>query len=377
MKTYDNEPALYIALDVGSTTWVLAMTDGLRKKPRVRRVDTGDLVALEREVAEGRAKLKLAADVPVRFCYEAGRDGFWLHRALCERGYSCLLIDPGSIPRTAKKKSAKTDRIDAQKLAGCLVRYWRGDESVFSVVRVPPREVEDVRTLERERKQLGDDVRRLRSRYWSVLATFGIRRPKGGKLRDPDELLDGNGQPLPGWTRERLHRTLTSIDLVERQLEELEEQSKVAVSRVPMLFLVYQMLMSMKGIGHISAFALTVEGLGWRTFANTREVGASAGLAPTPHCSDQTHREQGINKAARSSLRSLMVQLAWLWTKHQPNSALTRWFQRRWGDAGKRARKVGIVALARKLYIALWKYGTHGEVPEGAIEKSRPALNAA
>jgi transposase len=184
-----------------------------------------------------------------------------------------------------------------------------------------------------------------------------------------DLVCDPSGRPLPKHALAELKRDYERYELLARQAAELAVERKGAASEKPRIRRTYEALHLLKGVGELSAFVLATESFGWRDFQNTRQVGASVGLAPTPHRSDQTGKELGINKAARPKVRSLMVQLAWLWLRHQPGSDLTRWFNNRFLPGGGRAKRVGIVALARKLYVALWKYVTHGEVPNGALLK--------
>ena len=363
MQTIDTKPALYIALDLGSTKWTLALSDGRRRRPRQRTVPAHDLPTLFAEVERARKQFELEAETRIVSCFEAGRDGFWLHRVLLERGWQNVVIDPGSIARP-RKKQAKSDRLDAHKLMDCLLHHDRG-ESVWSVVRVPPAEVEDVRRVERERERLKRERGALRSRFFSVLAVIGVPKESRVLAVDIDSLRDATGRAVPPHARAELRRLQARLALVEEQRRELEHERDEAVREVPRVRKVYEMLVAVRGIGALSAFVLATESFGWREFDNTRQVGASVGLAPTPHLSDRTGFERGISKASRPQLRSLMVQLAWLWLRYQPDSPLSRWFVERFAGAGGRAKRIGIVALARKLYVTLWKYVTWGLVPDG------------
>jgi transposase len=367
MKTNDNSDVLYIAFDLGSTKWVLAFSDGRRLRPRVVTIEARNLEALDQEVSLARRKLGLAAKVPVRSCFEAGRDGFWLHRVLQRQRWDNRVVDPGSLERPAKKKRAKTDRLDATQLVDRLIRHHRG-EAVWSVVHVPDEATEDIRRVERERERLKHEMGAIRARIWSVLALYGVgkssrRFPVLDRVRDPSD------RPLPKHAFAELRRAYERYELLARQAAELELERKEAAAEKPRIRRTYEALHLLKGVGELSAYVLATETFGWRDFQNTRQVSASVGLAPTPHRSDQTGRELGISKAARPKMRSLMVQLAWLWLRYQPGSALTCWFNDRFANGGGRAKRVGIVALARKLYVAFWKYVTHGEVPEGALLK--------
>jgi transposase len=367
MKTNDISDVLYTAFDLGSTKWVLAFSDGRRPRPRVVTIEARNLKALAQEVSLARRKLGLPEKVPVRSCFEAGRDGFWLHRVLERQRWDNRVVDPGSLERPAKKKRAKTDRIDANQLVDRLIRHHRG-EAVWSVVRVPDEDTEDVRRVERERERLKQEMGGVRSRIWSVLALYGVGRT-ARRLPDLDQVRDPSDRPLPKHALAELRRAYERYELLQRQTTELQMERKQAASEKPRIRRTYEALHLLKGVGELSAFVLATESFGWREFQNTRQVSASVGLAPTPHRSDQTGWELGINKAARPKMRSLMVQLAWFWLRYQPGSDLTRWFNERFLRGGGRAKRVGIVALARKLYVALWKYVTHGEVPDGALLK--------
>jgi transposase len=369
MTAYPIQCALYIALDLGSTKWVLAMTNGGQQKPRIRQIPARDLDRLKEEIAVARKLLKLSVTAPVRTCYEAGRDGFWLHRYLEQQGYESLVINAGSLERKQQGKRRKTDRIDAETLANRLVRYHAGETSVWSCVHVPSAKAEDIRRVERERERIKGERSALRSRIASVLALHGIPKPKT-KVIKLDELRTPTGKPLLPHAMSEVRRLIARLELADAQNEELKAERDEAAKEDERIRQSFGMLSSLKGVGELSAFALTTESFGWRDFDNVRQVSASSGLAPTPHQSDGMRRELGISKEARPKLRSLMVQLAWLWLRYQPTSALTLWFHKRFMEAGGRAKRVGIVALARKLYVAFWKLVTSGEVPEGALLKT-------
>jgi transposase len=244
-------------------------------------------------------------------------------------------------------------------------------EHVWSVVAVPAAEVEDIRRVERERERLKKERSGLCSRFWSVLALYGVLKRSKKPPVDIEKLRDAAGRPLPLRATNEVRRLRQRLDLLDEQIAELEADREEAAKHEPKIQKIYTMLASICGIGPLSAFVLATESFGWRTFANTRQVSASIGLAPTPHQSDRMQREKGISKAARPKLRSLMVQLAWLWLKYQPDSQLTRWYIERFASAGGRAKRIGIVALARKIYVALWKYVEHGELPAGlALKRS-------
>jgi transposase len=367
MQTMPLTVALYIAFDLGSTRWTIAFSDGRRAKPRVRTIQAGDVDTLFVEADGARRRLSVPSDAATISCFEAGRDGFWLHRLLEERGWKNHVIDAGSLEAPSKKR-AKTDRIDADKLLDRLVRHVRG-EHVWSVVAVPSAEIEDIRRVERERERLKKERSGLCSRFWSVLALYGVLKRSKKPPADVEKLCDVAGRPLPPRAANEVRRLRQRLDLLDAQIAELEADREEVTKCEPKVQKIYTMLASICGIGPLSAFVLASESFGWRTFANTRQVSASIGLAPTPHQSDRIRREKGISKAARPKLRSLMVQLAWLWLRYQPDTQLSRWYSERFASGGGRAKRIGIVALARKIYVALWKYVEHGELPAGLALK--------
>jgi transposase len=365
-NSIDSRPPLYIAIDLGSTKWTLGFHDGQRRKPRVKTVPAHGLSELRAEAEAARRQFGYPAEYRVVSCFEAGRDGFWLHREMLSWGWDNVVVDPGSIER-APKKRAKTDRLDTATLMERLLRHDRGDRSVWSVVAVPPPEVEDVRRVERERGRLKKERSALRSAFFSCLALHGVPKDKTWLKGDIEAIRAATGRSLPRHALAELRRQRERLALVDAQLSQLEVERDEAIQEEPRIQRTYEALRAVRGIGELSAFALTVESFGWRDFDNTRQVGASIGLAPTPHRSDQTGYERGISKCSRPQLRSLMVQLSWLWLKYQPESALSQWYRRRFGDAGGRAKRVGIVALARKLYVQLWKLTTTGELPDDIL----------
>jgi transposase len=355
---------LLVALELSVENWKVALGTGAG---RPRRVDVRarDLSGLLEAIAKAKQHFGLSADAAVLSCYEAGRDGFWLHRALTAEGLENLVIDAGSI-EVSRKVRAKTDRLDLNLLYRKLVLHGQG-EQVWSVVRVPSEEVEDNRRLQRELDRLKKDRTRLRSRIWSDLALEGLRpRNLRRALARLDQLRRWNGQPLPPMLRLRIEGTAAELGRVEERIRELEglrrervkkpetnNDRKVAV------------LITLRGIGETGASKIVSEHL-WREFDNRRQVAAAAGLTGTPHQSGQQSREQGLGKQGNPRVRALMVELAWLWLRYQPDSALARWWRERFEGGGSRARKVGICAVARRLLIALWRMVEFGEVPEGA-----------
>jgi len=367
------EATLYLACELGSTKWTLAFTTAAAQRARCRTIVAGDLGALVREVAAAKGRFGLAIDAHVQSCYEAGRDGFWLHRWLQAHGIANLVVDSSSIEVNRRARRAKTDRLDVEKLLTQLVRWARGDQKVWSVVRVPSVDAEDARQLTREIETVHTDWTRLRNRLQGLLATQGIRVALNARfVATLATVHTGDGRPVPPALRERLERDWALYETIDRRLTALdaarrrmltEGQTRVAV--------VGRQLTTLRGIGETSAALFSAELFGTRTLANRRQVGALTGLVPVPYRSDQRVADQGISHAGRAELRRVGIQIAWCWLKWQPRSALSQWFQRRFAAAGGRARRIGIVALARKVIIALWQYVTYGVIPEGATLKSR------
>jgi transposase len=362
---------LYLALEVGSTKWTVAFATSPAQRPRLRTVRAGDRAALSHEVATAKMRLGLPADAPVVSCYEAGRDGFWLHRWLGTQGIQNLVVDSSSIEVKRQARRAKTDRLDAQKLVHLLMRWAGGERKVWSVVHVPTPVDEDARQLTREIATVQQDRTRLRNRMLGLLATQGLRLALDARL---DATLataqTGDGQPFPAALRARLRREWAQVVIVEERLRALAAQRDEAIAAAQTRVTeVARRLQQLKGIAETSSAVFSAELFGTRTFTNGRQLGALTGLVPVPYRSDQRIADQGISKRGRAELRRIGIQIAWGWVRWQPESALTRWFTRRFAAAGGRARRIGIVAVARKLLIALWHYVEHGVIPEGAVLK--------
>lgn len=361
--------SLYVAFELGSTKWLLACTtEGATQRPRLRQIAAADVVALDREFALAKVKLGLSADAPVRSCYEAGRDGFWLHRWLTARGVRNVVVDSSSIEVNRRARRAKTDRLDAGRLLALLRRWTAGEARVWSVVHVPTPEAEAARQLTRELATVRADRAQVRCRIDGLLATQGIRCALTRRFADRlPELTTGDGRPLAAAFRERLTREWTHLQAIEARRTALETaQAQRITAAADPVGRVAQHLCRLRGVGEKSASLYSAELFATRTFQNPRQLGALTGLVPVPYRSDQRVQDQGISKAGRAELRRVSVQLAWGWLRWQPDSALANWFAERFGRAGGRSRRIGIVAVARRLVIALWRFVEHGEVPAGA-----------
>jgi transposase len=363
-----NEPTLYVAFELGKKEWKLAMTSGFGIPPWLRTVVSRDWRAVERAIAQGRTRFGLSAAAPVVSCYEAGRDGFWIHRALTARGIANRVVDSASIEVNRRARRAKTDRLDALKLVTMLVRVCYGEKRVWSEVRVPTVAAEAARQVSRERTALTQDQTRLVNQMRGWLATWGATLPARRRGTWWTSVRDWAGAAVPAEVQARLARADRRLQGLEAQIAELATHQQIAVTTAAPTSAVRQ-LIALKGVATTGASVLLEEGLVWRAFRNRRQIGGLLGFAPTPYNSGDSEREQGISRAGNARLQAISIQLAWNWVRWQPHSALTRWYRANFGK-GKRARRIGIVAVARKLVIALWRYVTTGVVPEGAMLKA-------
>ena len=362
---------LYVAIELSLKKWKLGFSDGRGRTVRIRTIEARDWKRFREEIEKAKARFGLPEKTEVRSCYEAGREGFWVHRALEKRGIHSLVVDAASIEVKRGRKSAKTDRIDAEKLVRQLVRYSRGETDTWSVVRIPSREAEDGRQLHRELGVLKKERKQHRTRIQSLMFTEGIDVKVGPRfLERLDSYTCWDGKALPPGMRARVERECQRLELVEVELRQLEadRRNQVQQARTPAIEKV-QKLTQLRGIGIQSGWVTTMEFFGWREFQNRRQVGGALGFTPTPHQSGEESREQGIGGAGNKRMRPMSIEMAWAWLRFQPDSALSRWYRHRFGSGGRRMRKIGIVALARKLMIALWRYLETGQVPEGALLK--------
>jgi transposase len=370
--TAPTTPCLYVAFELGIDEWKLGFATELGATVQVRRMPARDRERLRREIAEAKTRVGVKSATPVRSCYEAGRDGFWLHRYLTSLGIENAVVDSSSIEVNRRLRRAKSDRLDARKLVSMLLRYHAGERDVWSVVRVPTVEEEDRRQLHRELRTLKKDHTRVTNRVKGLLANQGIRLPKGtdvGAALNTLRLWDGSA--VPAALRARLQRDWEHARFLSTKIRELERdrQHAIAHGRGQAVDKVRQLL-RLRAIGPSGAWVYVNEFFGWRHFRNRKEVGAAAGLTPTPYQSGDEHREQGISKAGSRHIRAIAIDMAWCWLRYQPRSRLSRWYQTRFARGGARARKVGIVALARKLLIELWRFLEFGVLPAGARLKA-------
>jgi len=360
---------LYLAFELGWNSWKLAFTIGAGQKPRLRSLPARSLVGLGLEIRKAKERFGLPPDAEVISCYEAGRDGFWLHRYLAHEGIRNLVVDSASIEVNRRRRRAKSDRLDAVKLLSMLIRWHDGEERVWSVVRVPTIDDEDRRQLHRDLMRLKAERTEHDNRIKGLLAGLGLSATVDAKfLERLERLRQWDGSAVPSELRRCLTREFQRRQLVGRQISELESERRALIrDRTDPQMDQVRRLQRLRGIGPNTAWLLVREIFGWRRIRNRREPAALAGLAPSPYDSGETRREQGISKAGNRRVRAMMIEVAWLWLQYQPESELSRWFRQRFGQGNARLRKTGIVAVARKLLIALWKYLETGEVPAGAV----------
>lgn len=363
-------PVLLMAFELGQRAWKIGFTVGMSQRPRLRAIAGGAVALLPDEIMRAKRRFGLPSEAAVISCYEAGRDAFWLHRYLEAQGITNYVVDSASIEVNRRARRAKTDRLDLGGLLNLLTRYVQGDRRCWRVVRVPTLGEEDGRQFSRTLETLTQDRTRLISRLKALLATQGLRIDVGTTF--PQALADArlwDGSPVPAGLRDRLMQDWTLLQQLERQRRAL----RVVAQRpcvTPAAGRQLAQLQTLRAIGPITAHVLTSELFAWRQIRNGRELGALVGLVPAPYQSGETYRDQGITRAGNTHVRRVMVQLAWGWLYHQPSSALSRWYQQRFAAGGPRLRRIGIVALARKLLIALWRYVAHGVRLEGAALKT-------
>lgn len=366
---YEGGEVLYMAMELSNRRWRLGFSNGV--KNRQKAVDAADLGGVLREIALAKEKLKLPEDAKVVACYEAGRDGHWIYRWLRKVGMEALEIDSSSIERPQGRKHVKTDRVDVIKLLELLICHWLGLKKSFRVVHVPSEEAETGLRLHREHERLVAQRGRATNQMRSLLALQGIQDLALGRGFEGwlEEVRDWEGKELPAVLKAELRRLHEQYQLCQKQLRDVAKGYDAELEEGTQLGQQRRQLELLRGIGPQGSRTLSAEAFSWRTFCNTKQVGGMSGLTPTPSQSGELSREQGIGKHGNWRVRWIAIELAWQWLRHQPDSALTRWYWQRFGHGGKRTRRIGIVALARKLLIALWKYVEHGIVPEGALFK--------
>jgi transposase len=368
--------AIFVSLELSRSSWLItSLAPGGGEKMSKHSVPAGDICALLARFSALQKKVlaRTRKTFPIVVIQEAGLDGFWIHRVLQKEGIESHVVDPASIATSRRRRRAKTDKIDGEALLRALLAYKRGEPRVCAMVKAPTPEEEDRRGLSRDRKVLIAERVRHVNRIKGLLYSQGVSgyqplaRDHRGRL---DELKTGDGRPLPKHLKVRISRELDRLEMLLEQIKAVEAERDALLDvqqSVPTS--AEAMLLNLKSIGPEIATILCSEGL-FRHFDNRRQVASYAGLAPTPWQSGSIAREQGVSKSGNPRLRATLIELAWLWVRNQPKSALTLWFEERVKRNGGRYKKKTIVALARKLLVALWKYVTGGVVIEGAVMKT-------
>lgn len=373
-QTEGTRPTVYAAIELSKKSWVLAIAHPDRERPSIHRLAGGKIDDLV-----GRLRKAAGETCRILVCYEAGYDGFWLARALTALGIGCRVLDPASIQVNRRARRVKTDRIDALALLRALIAIDRGERHVCASVRVPSVEEEDARRSHRERQRLIRERTAHINRIKGLLFAQGIRgvEPKLRRTRiDFSALKTAEGHRLPERLRRELEREYARLLLIETQLSAVEKERDKADAQDPTIERKRQLLCALPGIGGTSAAILAREVFA-RSFANRRQLGSYLGLTPSAYDSGASMRCQGISKAGNSWARRVLIELAWLWRNHQPESPLSRWYAIRAKDQSPRIRRIMLVALARKIAIALGRYVETGVVPDGVVIRENGIKQAA
>lgn len=373
----DTRDVCCVALELSKTSWVCAFAAPGDTKTFVHKIKTGEVDRLITilNASKAKAEQELGRALQIVLCYEVGYDGFWLARLLIARGIHTVVFDPASFLMPRRGRRAKTDRLDAEGMTRTLRTWLSGDREVARDVQIPSVEQEDAKRIERARKHLVEERIGIVGRIKGLLALHGIwltGKRIGKGLQDRlGSMSTGDGRPLPPFLRRDIERMLRHYDFVSQQIKEVVADRREALTdksgRFPQAEKVLH-LATLGGVGETTATVLVAE-VYHRKFATRRHVASFVGLAPSPFKSGEVDRDRGISKAGTKLARQTLVELAWFWLRYQPTSKLSLWWRERFGDKGMRGRKVGIVALARKLAIALWRFVEEGVVPEGAILK--------
>jgi transposase len=370
-----SENTVHVAIELAVSSWLVAARLPGAEKVRLHRIEGGDTAALLALIAELRssASRKLGGIAGVACCFEAGRDGFWLQRLLAAHGIAAHVLEPASVLVSRRARRAKTDRLDAEGMLRVLAAWLGGDRQVCSMVRVPTPEEEDAKRPHREREHLVQEKLRLVNRIEALLFTQGIRaRPSLRSWeRDLAELRTGDGRALPPLLRAELDRLRRRLVLILELIRETETERAEALAAAAHDATARKItaLQRIRGVGANFAAVLGRE-VFYRSFANRRQLASYVGIAPTPHQSGGTDRDRSISRAGNARARTTLIQLAWLWLRYQPGSALATWFRERVGALQGRTRRIAIVAMARRLLVALWRYVETGVMPDGAAVRA-------
>jgi transposase len=367
-------PALTASVELSGKSWKVGATDGRRANPALLKIDMEQrwdrLQDLVERLQALKAKWGLPSEAVVAVIYEAGQDGFWIARALQLKGIQVFVVDPASVPVSRHARRRKTDRLDAIKLLEVLRAWLRGERSEVHMVRIPSEETEAQRLLARRRGLLQKEAGQHRDRIRKLLLLHGC----GCAMDDsfPERLMArqvrrADGRPLPQELWDWVLLECERLELVQRQLAQTE---KTLLHQLPQqVQRSIAILAQLKGVGWVGAMRLVLE-LFWRDFANRRQLGACVGLVPQPYDSGDSHTDQGISKQGNRRVRALLIEMAWMWLRYQPDSKLAKWFATRTAGDHKRGRRVAIVAVARRLAIDLWRYLRQGVIPAGAELKA-------
>ena len=370
------EEFLAVSLELSKSSWKITLSDGRRDRPAIHTVASEQApkrLADAVTIIEGTKRKWGLPDVArTVMIYEAGQDGFWIERALLASKYEVLIVDPASIPVERRARRAKTDRLDGIKLLTSLMGWLRGEHDRMHPIRIPSPEAEEQRQLPRDRGELQKEIGQHRDRIRKLLRTVGCWDSVEGKFAkrlEEGAVLTHDGQPLPEQLKKRLERECERMALAEKQLKALEATMVEALPETVQGRI--KQLTQLKAVGQVGAFRLVLE-LFWRDFDNRRQVGACIGLVPQPYDSGESRVDQGISKQGNRRVRALLIEMAWFWLRYQPNSNLAKWFAQRTGGIGpnKRGKRIAIVAVARRLAIALWRYLKDGVMPAGAELKA-------
>jgi transposase len=367
-----------VALELSKSTWVCAFAPPESGRASVHKMRAGDVDRLLGILETGRARAMrdVSRSLEIVLCYEVGYDGFWLARLLIGRGIRTVVFDPASFLKPRRGRLAKTDRLDAEEMTRILRTWLSGDHAIATAVRIPTVEEEDAKRIERERKNLVEERTRIVGRIKGLLALHGIwlnskriNKRLQGLL---DTMMTGDGRRLPPFLRRDIERMIRHYEFICGQIADAEADRKLTLTDETSSFPhrdKVQRLAMLGAVGETTATVLVAE-VFHRTFQTRRHLASFIGFAPSPYASGEVSRDRGINKAGTKLARQTLVELAWFWLRYQPNSKLSLWWHERFGGMGMRGRKVGIVALARKLAIALWRFVEQGVVPEGATLKA-------
>ena len=373
--TASHEHSIYAALELSKNSWLLAIQVPGRDNPSLHPIQGGDIDGLMAKLDAARQRVtKDAGQTPaVTLCYEAGYDGFWLARYLEQRDVTCQVMEPASLQVNRRARRVKTDRIDVESILHTLIAWCRGERHVCSMVVIPSVEEEDLRRCHRKWDRLIRERTAHINRIKGLLFGQGIRGinvKSRYKTLKPAELIMADGRPLPDRLGREITREIERLAQVQTQIVAVERERDHPVTSCEATEIKRHDLLRLKGLGPSLSSTLARE-VYYRQFANRRQVASYIGIAPSAYGSGDGHRSQGISKVGNRLARVAMVEAAWLWLRHQPDSALSQWFHDRTQGQKGRIRRIMIVALARKLAIALWRYLETGLIPEGAVLKSR------